>query len=339
LENVTYPLTGANATPPPFSLTAPYSGIFAFDPNIKLPYTLQWNATVEQSLGAAQTILVSYVGAAGRRLYRTVVYPEPNPDFIGLRVTSNDASSNYHALQTQFTRRLSRGWQALVSYTWSHSIDNQSVEGSDNLPTSFAGASVEQSRASSDFDRRHSLSAAMTYNLPKVRAGKFGGALLNGWAIDGIYTYLSAAPVNVTFFNFGVNGYTSFRPDYLLNVPLYIADLNVAGGRRINEAAFVLTEDRNGNFPRNALRGFDLSQLDFALRRELRLNERFRLQLRGEVFNAFNRPNFADPDGDLTFGSPFGVSSQMLNRGLGGLNGLYQIGGPRSLQLSLKLNF
>lgn len=339
LENVRYPLSLSDATPAPFSADPPYFGIFAFDPNLKLPLTLQWNLTAEQSLGANQTVSIAYVAAAGRRQYRTVAYPEANPDFFSFYVTRNDASSDYHSMQVQFTRRLSRGLQALASYTWSHAIDDQSTDGSNNIPTNAQGAAVNLYRASSNFDRRHSFSTAITYNIPVRDTGAFGNAILRNWSVDAIYKALSAAPVDVNFFDFAFSGFAAQRPDVVAGVPLVINDPTVAGGRRINEAAFTQPENGNGNFGRNVLRGFPLSQLDFALRRQFNLTERVRLQLRGEAFNVLNHPNFADPDANLTFDSPFGVSSQMLNRGLGGLNALYQIGGPRSIQLGVKLQF
>ncbi len=340
LQNVPYPLSEANAAPPEFSLDGPYFGIFAFDPKLKLPYTLQWNLTVEQSLGKDQTLSVAYVASAGRRQYRTVAYPEANPDFFAFYVTRNDASSDYHSMQAQFKRRLSKNFQALASYTWSHSIDDLSTDGTNNIPTSSSGAAVNLYRASSDFDRRHSFSTALTYNISVPNTGKFGNAILRNWSVDAIYKALSAAPVDISFYDYSFNGYAAQRPDVVPGVSLEIRDPGVGGGRRYNEAAFALpTTPGNGNFGRNVLRGFPLYQVDLALRRQFDLTERVRLQLRGEAFNLLNRPNFADPDGNLTFGSPFGVSTQMLNRGLGGLNALYQIGGPRSIQLGIKLQF
>jgi hypothetical protein len=56
------------------------------------------------------------------------------------------------------------------------------------------------------------------------------------------------------------------------------------------------------------------------------------------TFNLFNHPNFANPEPNMT-NVNFGVATQMLGRGLGGLNALYQLGGPRSLQAALKLEF
>ena len=119
----------------------------------------------------------------------------------------------------------------------------------------------------------------------------------------------------------------------------------MAGGRRINRAAFATpATPRQGTLGRNALRGFGAWQLDLALRREFGLSERCNLQLRAELFNVFNHPNFGDPVNNLQ-NAQFGQAIQMLGRSLGaggssgGLSPLYQLGGPRSIQLVLKLNF
>jgi len=96
--------------------------------------------------------------------------------------------------------------------------------------------------------------------------------------------------------------------------------------------------------PATTLRGFGTTEVDLTLRRQFRLRERLSLQARGDFFNIFNHPNFGPPDNYMT--SPlFGQATQMLgaSRGTrgqtGGLNPLYQIGGPRSPQLALKLVF
>ena len=128
-------------------------------------------------------------------------------------------------------------------------------------------------------------------------------------------------------------------------MPLWTSDLNVAGGERINKAAFATpTGAVQGNLGRNALRGFDAVNVDFALRRQFKLRERLRLQARADLFNLFNHPNFGSSVNYMS--SPlFGQSTQMLGTSLGsggpngGLNPLYQVGGPRSAQLSLKLIF
>jgi hypothetical protein len=134
------------------------------------------------------------------------------------------------------------------------------------------------------------------------------------------------------------------RPNLIQGVPLYVDDPLVAGGRRINMAAFSTPPaGQQGNLGRNALRGFSVWQADLALRRQFNLSERLKLQLKAELFNIFNHPNFANPNGNLSQPATFGQSITMFGRSLSGigagLNSLYQIGGPRSIQLAAKIQF
>jgi hypothetical protein len=133
-------------------------------------------------------------------------------------------------------------------------------------------------------------------------------------------------------------------------MPVWIPDSSAPGGRRINPAAFhalplsVLGNPQQGNLGRNALTGFGMSQLDLALRREFFARERRSLQLRIEAYNLINHPEFADPIRFLA--SPlFGQSTSMLNLMLGtgspssGLAPIFQAGGPRSVQISVRFKF
>jgi hypothetical protein len=347
LSNVPFPLTIAQATPPPVSLAPPYGSIVIADPGLKAPYTYQFNVAVEQSLGTGQTVAVTYAGAVGRRLLRAASLFRPNPNFTSfVTVTNNEATSDYHALQAHFRRRLSRGLQATAAYTWAHSVDNNSADLSTQV-VPIAGIDPRQDRGPSSFDVRHALVGAVTYDMPTLKIGAVGRALLRDFAVDIIFRAQTAPPVNVFSTRDIGFGSFQFRPDLIQGVPLYLEDRNAPGGRRINPAAFdprtPTTANREGTLGRNALRGFPLSQADFALRRMFKLKEGLRLQLRAELFNLFNHPNLADPVGDLTSGL-FGQSAQMLGRslgsgGVGGFNPLYQVGGPRSIQLALKLAF
>jgi hypothetical protein len=339
--NAPFPLSSDVLTPPPFTSNPPYQTLFVSDPRLSLPRTYQWNVALERSLGVNQTLSVSYVGAAGRRLLRQEYLVNPNPSFTDLYVTRNSASSDYHALQTQFQRRLSRGLQALASYTWSHSIDTVSVESS--LNPLAAGIDPGRDRGSSDFDLRHSFSAAATYDVPDLARGRLLSSVLRSWGVDGILRINSAPPLTPIVGGrslFGLFGAT--RPDLIPNVPLYLDDPTAAGGRIINRAAFAFPPvNQQGTLGRNVLRAFSISQLDLALSRLFGLGERFKLQLRGEAFNVFNHPNFGQPVTRLN-NPNFGRSQSMLNKSLGfdaGLNPLYQIGGPRSLQLAARLQF
>ena len=148
----TFPYTPAQIAPPPIPPTGSISQLVAYNPRLKLPYTLEWNIAVEQALGRQQTFSASYIGAAGRRLLQTtfVSTPPTNPSVSG-DVVDNTATSDYNALQLQFQRRLARGLQAIVSYTWSHSIDDGSA-GSNALASNLGMPGTEnENRGPSHF--------------------------------------------------------------------------------------------------------------------------------------------------------------------------------------------
>jgi hypothetical protein len=149
---------------------------------------------------------------------------------------------------------------------------------------------------------------------------------------------------------FGVSN--ALRPDVVAGVPFSVDDAAVPGGQRLNNAAFTAPPlDANGNpvrqgtLGRNALRGFAMSQVDLAMRRDISLRNNVNLQLRAEAFNLFNQASFAQPTNALSSGV-FGQPTKTLASGLGaggvaggGFSPLYQVGGPRSIQLALRLQF
>jgi hypothetical protein len=349
--NTSFPLNAAIAAPPPFTTTPPVSFLAVVDPNHVLPRTYEWNAAVERTFGKADVLTVTYLGAAGRKLMRQDLYDAPNPEFTGeFDVMRNDADSSYNALQAQFRHRFSHGLQTLLSYTWAHAIDDDSSDAYfANVAPNYAPLSQE--RGPSDYDIRHTFSGAVSYNLP-APGGGIWKTIFGNWGADSIVYARSAPPVNVVTgqdpFPDGeieTGAYGAVRPNLVPGVPLWIADQNVAGGEEINRAAFTTpTGAVQGDLGRNALRGFGASEVDLTLRRQFQLHERLALQTRADLFNIFNHPNFGPPINYLS--SPlFGQSTQMLGTSLGtggqngGLNPLYQIGGPRSVQLALKLLF
>ena len=165
--------------PTPVLTSTASSNVFGFDPNLKLPYVYQWNSTIEQQVGSAQVLSVGYVGSAGKRLLISrQFFPGRlnNPNFpVGsayLYATMNGASSNYHALQTQFRRHYAQGLQLLTSYTWSHAIDDASSNFTLN----------SQQRASANFDIRHNLQAAVSWDLPgRYEDSRVARMLFRGW--------------------------------------------------------------------------------------------------------------------------------------------------------------
>ena len=231
----------------------------------------------------------------------------------------------------------------MVAYTWSHSIDIASNDSSANLP-SLAGYDASLDRGPSDFDVRHSVSAAISYDIPGLLKSGFGKTLLSHWSFEVIISARTAAPLEIFSSRDSAFGPFNLRPDLITGVPLYVSDQTAPGGRRINSQAFAIpTELRQGSLGRNALRGFPFSQMDVALHRSFPIHDRVSLQFTMEVFNLFNHPNFGDPIGDLN-NSQFGQSTAMLGRSLTatnntGFNPMFQAGGPRAIQFGLKLQF
>jgi hypothetical protein len=323
-----FPPPAVLAQPLPFTITS----IYGAQAGLRLPLTYEWSLSVEQRLGATRQLSIAWIGAAGRHLLRQIYYVNPTPDISTGYLLTNAAFSDFESMQAPFQQRLVHGIFALVSYTLGKSLDNVSTESALNLAA--IQLNPHNDRGSSDFDIRQTLSAAFTYSF-------------RNWGLDGVWIARSATPVDVTYSRDVGFGLTSLRADLVSGVPLYVDDPGAAGGRRFNPEAFTIPlafPGRQGTLGRNMLRGFPLAQLNFTLRREFPIHERLRLQLRAELFNALNHPAFADPTGSL-FATEFGESTQMLGRSLGrggangGLNPLYQVGGPRSIQLALRLVF
>ena len=346
--NVPFPLSPQEAAPPALSTSPPVSTILVAESNLELPRTYEWNVALEQSLGTSQNFSLTYVGAIGRDLLRVTDLISPNANFGFVNVTSNTDTSNYNALQLKFDRRLSQGLQALASYTWSHSIDIASTDAFANYlntPTSVANPNID--RGNSDFDIRNSFTIGVTYNLPSPESNEFAHASLGGWSVDSFIFARTAPPVDLIGGIVEAEGVALYpRPNVVPGVPMVLSGPQYPGGKAFNKAAFTPPPTgQQGNFGRNVLRGFGAAQTDVAFQRQFHLVDKLGLSFRGEFFNLLNHPNFGQPTNSLT--SPlFGQSTQMLASSLAGkpisnagFNPLYQVGGPRSTQLALKLEF
>jgi Carboxypeptidase regulatory-like domain/TonB dependent receptor/TonB-dependent Receptor Plug Domain len=338
--NVLVPVNNANTFVPGLSLNPPFStAIEAFSPELKAPRSYQWNLAVEKSFGGRQALSATYVGQAGRDLLRQSALFAPNPTIAGVfLLTGNDAFSNYHALQLQYRRPVSERLQALVNYTWSHSLDNAS----DDVVAGLSNTVISGARdyGNSAFDVRHSFSAGLTFEPPAIKNSKPLGRITTGWSIDSVVVARSGFPFNLQVLSTSpdASGTVPSRPDVVAGQPVWISDPSAPAGRRINPAAFAVpTTIRQGTETRNDIAGLNLVQIDVSVGRRFSLGGRRMLQFRVDGFNIFNHPNFTNPSAFLEFGPSFLQSSRMLNQGLGGLNPLFQTGGPRSLQIALKL--
>ena len=380
LFSSSFPLNASSAAPPGVTAAELSNGrLSAFDPNLKLPYTLEWNVAAEQALGQEQTISATYVGASGRRLIQTALLFFPDSDFREASLVTNSARSNYNALQLQFNRRLNHGAQALASYTWSHSIDNASAGSAfGNAANALVpGPMANTNRGASDFDVRHVVSAGITYT-PTLTFGERSSLArwaLHGWSLQSILQVRSAPPVNIYLPDLSdLTDHTQIRPDVTPGIARYLYGNAYPGNKALNGTRGVIAAGcadgsisigpfcppptdasglplRQGNLARNSLRAFGAAQWDLGVHRDFPIRESASLQFRAEMFNVLNHPNFATPNPQLNFAGPaavpaFGVSSQMLGRELsggnlqgGGLDPLYQFGGPRSIQFALRIVF
>ena len=324
------------------SFTSARAGLFStqltygFLADLRLPRVGQWNLALEHAFGEHDVVSLGYLGAEGKHLVRREFGGAGSSPTSYVALTTNHGLSIYHALELQYRRRMGRGLEASGAYAWSHSIDNDSSDAF--LLWAAPGFS---DRASSDFDLRHSFTGTLSYELQaKKRATR-------GWAVDAVWRARAGFPISVLASDqfLGISLVNAFRPDVNPGVPFWIADPNSAGGRQLNAAAFsVSAAGQQGTLGRNPISGFGMMQVDLALRREFRLSDRRRLQLRLEAYNALNHPSFADPIRYLN--SPvFGESTSMLNLMLGtgspgsGLSPILQTGGARSLQGSVRFQF
>ncbi len=354
------PVPNISSFLPTISLTPPYGNTYGFDPNLKLPRSYQWNVALEKSFAGHQAISATYVGQAGRDLLRQEALYQPNANFSGgFELTGNGAWSNYNALQLQYRRPLVSRVQALLNYTYSHSMDNASNDVIAGLSNTVISAANDY--ASSDTDVRQSFSGAVTFAVPSVGKSGVVSQVTRDWSLDSVIVARTGFPVNPTVSAPSSLGASYIRPDRVAGQPFYLYGAQCAqtfgpggngaleagqvcpGGKGLNPAAFdaaaPVAAKRQGTLGRNAIPGFGLTQVDLSIRRKFPIKERLNVLFRADAFNLLNHPNFTNPSGYLSGGPYYLLSQETLNTGLGGLNPLFQEGGPRSLQLSLKLAF
>jgi hypothetical protein len=365
INGLTLPASPAALSPPSLnlSLTPPYGAINGIsDPHLRLPYTQEWNLTIDQGIGSRDTLSLSYVGNVGRRLLTSEIYGVPgvpgsvfgNPNFTQLQLETNAASSNYNALQVQNRGFVAPGLQAIASYTWSHALDNASTDNG----VAFGAPSILV-HGNSDNDIRQVFNIALAYDIPTTGRKGIVRELTRGWSIQDRFTVQSGYPIDAAFgfFVLGVaNGPNAIgRPDLVPGVPIYLHNVpGVLGGWELNPDAFTgfvgdgripagtIPVDTNGNplragtLGRNFLHGPNFWAMNTALQRNFSLHDRLQLIFRAEAFNIFNHPNSGNIDSFL-YDSTFGQSTSTPTVGTN--NSLYGMGAARSLQLMLRLQF
>lgn len=310
-----------------------------------------WSLNIQRDLGIG-TLQVGYVGNHVTHLLTDGVVTPRNinrRDAAGNRpltsafgdifVVGGYPQSNYNAMQVTFKRNLSKGLRFNVNYTWSHAIDDVVGFFKDHQDPNNTRAE----RASSDQDVRHNFAFDAGYDL--AFREWFGGGprwLVDGWRLDSITQIRTGLPVTPTMSG-GVFGGFSKRPNVVPGVDTRCPNFNVPDCQ-FNIAAFSDPGIGNyGNAGRNILRGPGFAQVDFSISKNTRITENTSLNLRMDIFNLFDKANFANPSGGLVQGdtntlnpAPFFGQSR---RTVGNENGILGAGGPRQIQLSARFNF
>jgi hypothetical protein len=282
--------------------------------------------------------------------------------------------SNFDALQAQVHKRLSNGLQFTASYTWSHSLDEQS-----GLGLFFTGnnpVTPRTSYGSSDFDQKHVFLVNYSYTLPKVVDSGALAYLTNGWTIGGQTVAQSGQPYSVYDYSgsvaslyYGTSNYignpivplipgvtpkqaatTGICPAGLVVVPTSLCKLNaadfapqfVAPGTNGVPACDSTGCDNYGSLfgttGRNVFRGPFQVRFDMSLAKQFLFKERYQLKFEADAFNIFNHPDFDTPNNDVDFFPNYEGPAQIPPSGsLGVIQ--HTIGSPRFLQLGLHLAF
>ena len=180
--------------------------VMAVDPNLKTPYIQSWNLGVTHAFTNNLSFEVEYVGTHGSRLtgFRDLNQPLPDgtlpianqfptENYLGfINFFSNDTISNYEGMQATLTKRLSHGLSFVAGYTYSHDLDNGSLNRNGFLPQNSASPMADY--ASGDFDMRHRFTFTTTYQIPGTKGH---GQLLEGWKLNAIISIQSGQPWTV----------------------------------------------------------------------------------------------------------------------------------------------
>jgi len=336
--------------PTPFGSAGWYA-----NPRLKNAYAHQWNVEIQEQLTNDLTLSTAYVASRTHRLdhngaANTAKTPgpgtpaevqarKPYPWQSSIFMSLHDSRGWYDSLQVKLNKRFSRGFQALVSYTWSKALDYQS--GWFGAENGIGGDAViqdyyhpEASKGPAGYNIPHFLSIATVYEFPFGKGKRMANsgaaaAVLGGWQLNAIAQFRSGQPINLNVSgdvaNIGndVAWWNYARPNLVGNPHLD----NPTESRWFNTSAFASPVLSYGNTGKNILSTAGVQNVDLSLFKKFVIEEHFVAELRFESFNTFNIMNLGGPG--ITLGTPtFGRISSLAT-------GKY----PRVFQFGLKLSF
>jgi hypothetical protein len=299
--------------------TAGALALRTLDYHVRQPRAWTYNVNVQRELGARMVATIGYAGSRGYNLVNAIEgnpvvpvmqadgslffplgAPRRNPAWTSIDLRTSDGHSTYNSLQAMLQKRFSKGYQLQLSYTLSKTMDNTQAQlNVDSVNTGVYAQNPYDPDADwsvAAFDIRHVFAANMTWEVPGVASG----ALLSGWQINSIVSLRSGLPFSPSIAtpNWSRDGNTSGedRPNMKPGVDpgsLMTGDPN----RWFDTGAFTLQPAGTlGNTPRDVLRGPGFANVDLSLVKNQALAGGTKLQLRLEIFNLFNRANFAVPN-------------------------------------------
>jgi hypothetical protein len=268
-----------------------------------------------------------------------------NNAFLHAEVFNNAASSVYHALQANLTKRMSHGLMFQAAYTWAHAIDNASdpltpAAGNQGFPRNSLDLAAE--RGNSDFDVRQRLVLNYSWAIPIGHghdhlAEGFSGKILEGWELAGIATLSGGLPYDIFTATDTAHTGQQQRPDFNpAGTPAPVSNPHAQTGPNPGTLASPFFPDASfggaGSVGRNRYRGPGVNNWDVTLQKTLSLSERVNLQFRAESYNLFNRVWFGQP-GNLTSNpGTFGQSTSEVKQP-------DLTTGARQIQFGMKLRF
>jgi hypothetical protein len=322
-----------------------------FETNRRTGYSQQFNLGIQRQLPASVVVEVSAIGNLSRKLPSSnlninQIAPEllgpahqtqrdrPYPQFSNVTVQSPTlGSSNYYAGMARVEKRFSHGLNLISTYTFSKFLENANDPGTalgadSGTYSNYYNRAVDYGPSNNDV--RHRFTFSSVYELPFGEGRRWatkgiGRALLGGWGLGNVTTVQAAPPFTVVAQTNTTNAFSAgnLRPNLLGNPNLSSGQRSVA--QWFDTSMFAQPDTYQfGNEGRNVLRGAGIFTMDFSLQRNFPINERMRLQFRGEFFNSLNHTNFGLPGRTLN-GAGFGLISSS--------------GPARQIQLGARLSF
>jgi hypothetical protein len=274
---------------------------FAVDPDYRAAYVQQWNLDIQTQLSRLYVLNVAYMGSKGTGL-DIMRAPNRFDNASSFIYQTNGANSIYHGINAQLSRRFSRGFNMMNSYTFSKSIDN--ALGSSGSVVAQDDSNLAAERALSNQDQRHNFQTSFMYELPfGQNRAFFAGAstkiqnLISGWTFNGNLTIASGTPISARYASSsgsasGAALYNSLRAD-ATGLPIALPGSERTIQNFFNTAAFSIPSGKYGNAGRNTIPGPGSSMVNLSMRKSFRLDENNRrLDISWQIQNLLNHPNW-----------------------------------------------